>query len=204
MAGTNKKSAKPATKHRGNSAKGQSPAIASTAKENTSNAAPAASGDTKPFAGLIDVGAVAPSFSLPDESGTTHTLAQYAGRWIVIYFYPKDDTPGCTVEACGFRDASADFKKRGAVVLGVSPDDAKSHAKFIAKFKLPFTLLADTEQAMCKAFGVWQEKSMYGRRYMGVARTTYLIDPKGKVAARWDKVKVQGHEMEVLAKIENE
>ncbi len=158
--------------------------------------------EAKPFAGLIDVGAAAPAFRLPDQTGTTHTLSQYAGQWVVIYFYPKDDTPGCTVEACGFRDSSAAFKKRGAAVLGVSPDDAKSHAKFIAKYKLPFTLLADTEQVMCKAYGVWQEKSMYGRRYMGVARTTYLIDPQGHIAARWDKVKAAGHEQDVLAKMD--
>lgn len=207
MATTKKKSAKPATKADRPLATGKPaksvkaiPAKKSiTAKHSNP---PPADATAKPFAELIDVGAAAPAFNLPDADGAAHTLSQYAGRWVVIYFYPKDDTSGCTVEACGFRDTSADFKKRGAEVLGVSPDDEPSHAKFIAKFSLPFTLLSDTEKVMCKAYGVWQEKSMYGRRYMGVARTTYLIDPKGNVAARWDKVKVNGHEREVLAMID--
>src|SRR5687768_937522 len=134
--------------------------------------------------GLIDPGQPAPDFSLNDQDGKTHKLRDYRGKWVVIYFYPKDDTPGCTVEACRFRDGADVFKQRGAVVLGVSPDSEKSHGKFAAKFGLPFPLLADTEKAMCQAYGVWQEKSMYGRKYMGVARTTYLIDPQGKVAHR--------------------
>ncbi len=195
MAAMKRKSAKAATA-------GRSTKSTKRATRTAKPMATPASASAKPFADLIDVGALAPAFDLPDQVGVTHTLSQYAGRWLVIYFYPKDDTPGCTVEACGFRDHAAAFKKRGAAVLGVSPDDAKSHAKFITKYRLPFTLLADTERAMCQAFGVWQEKSMYGRRYMGVARTTYLIDPKGYVAARWDKVKVARHEQEVLAKID--
>ncbi len=155
-----------------------------------------------PATGVIEPGQAAPDFSLEDQKNQVQTLKGFRGQWVVLYFYPKDDTPGCTVEACRFRDSSAEFTKRGAVVLGVSPDDAKSHGKFVNKFSLPFPLLADTEKKACQAYGVWQEKSMYGRKYMGVARTTYLIDPKGKVAARWDKVKPTEHDSEVLAKLD--
>ncbi|MEM7627139.1 MAG: thioredoxin-dependent thiol peroxidase [Planctomycetota bacterium] len=149
----------------------------------------------------IEIGRKAPAFNLTDQAGKTHKLADYAGKWVVLYFYPKDSTPGCTKEACGFRDAAKDLKKAGAVVLGVSPDDEKSHAKFAEKQALNFPLLADTKQAACEKYGVWQEKSMYGKKYMGVVRTTYLIDPKGKVAARWDKVKVAGHVEAVLEQL---
>ncbi len=154
---------------------------------------------------LIDPGSPAPAFSLPDAQGATHTLASYRGRPVVLYFYPKDDTSACTAEACAFRDALPRFEKLGrAAVLGVSPDNAKSHAKFAAKFDLAFPLLADVPSASgipaaCNAFGVWAEKSMYGKKYMGVVRTTYLIDAQGRVARRWDKVKVEGHADEVLA-----
>lgn len=153
---------------------------------------------------LIDPGTKAPAFKLPDQAGKAHALADYAGKPLVLYFYPKDDTDGCTKQACQFRDALPDFSKLGAAVLGVSPDSADSHAKFVAKQKLTFTLLADeppSEKAappICDRFGVWQEKSMYGRKYMGVVRTTYLIGPDGKVARRWDKVSVPGHAAEVL------
>lgn len=151
--------------------------------------------------GMIEPGKSAKAFSLPDQSGRVHKLKDYAGRWLVIYFYPKDNTSGCTKEACQFRDELPDFEKVGASVLGVSPDSEKSHAGFAEKYELPFPLLADTEKKMLEAYGVWQEKSMYGRKYMGVVRTTYLIDPKGKVAARWDKVKVPGHASAVRDKI---
>ncbi|MEM7229337.1 MAG: thioredoxin-dependent thiol peroxidase [Planctomycetota bacterium] len=160
---------------------------------------------------LIDEGASAPSFSLPDQSGTMHTLAEYAGRPFVLYFYPKDDTSGCTKQACGFRDSMPDFESLDVPVLGVSPDDERSHTKFVDKHDLNFTLLADVpvkpEDAeknekgtptTCNAFGVWQEKSMYGKTYMGVVRTTYLINADGTVAKRWDKVKVPGHVEAVL------
>jgi len=153
-------------------------------------------------ANLVDPGKAAPAFSMPDQTGKTHAKKDYVGRWLVIYFYPKDNTPGCTKEACSFRDMQTEFEKRNAAVLGVSPDTEKKHAKFIEKYDLNFDLLADTEQTLCSQFGVWQEKSMYGRKYMGVVRTTYLIDPKGNVAFRWDKVKVKGHDDEVLAKID--
>lgn len=152
---------------------------------------------------LIEPKAKAPNFSLKDHSGKVHTLADFKGRPLVLYFYPKDDTSGCTDEACQFRDALPKFTTAQAAVVGVSPDDQASHAKFVTKHKLNFTLLADPagpngEPPVCAAFGVWQEKSMYGRAYMGVARTTFLIAPDGTIAARWDKVKVAGHAAEVL------
>lgn len=149
--------------------------------------------------GLIAVGEAAPDFELADQSGKTHRLADYRGRWVVLYFYPKDDTPGCTKEACAFRDNLARFSKRKAAVLGVSPDSVESHQKFAGKFKLPFPLLADPDKTVCQAYGVWQEKVNYGRKYMGVVRTTYLIDPEGKVSHVWPKVKVAGHEVQVLS-----
>lgn len=151
--------------------------------------------------GLIEPGRKAPAFTAPDQQGRKHSLKDYAGQWVVLYFYPKDDTPGCTTEACDFRDNLARLTASGAVVLGVSPDDEKSHAKFADKFKLPFPLLADTDQKICGKYGVWQEKSLYGRKFMGVVRTTYLIDPTGKVAHRFDKVKVKDHVDAVLDKI---
>lgn len=153
---------------------------------------------------LIDPGQKAPAFSLPDQSGRVHALADYRGRQLILYFYPKDDTSGCTAQACAFRDLRPAFEKVGVPVLGVSPDDAKSHAKFAGKYDLPFPLLADVPEgdtklpAVCDSYGVWQEKSMYGRKYMGVQRTTYLIGPDGNVERRWDKVKVPGHVEEVL------
>ena len=142
---------------------------------------------------LIDPGKKAPAFTLVDQSGTKHSLKDYVGKWVVLFFYPKDDTSGCTKEACGFRDALPDFEGVNAVVLGCSPQDVKSKAKFASKYELTYPILADDEAKVCEKYGVWQEKSMYGRQYMGVARTTYLIDPTGKVAERWDKVSVGGH-----------
>ena len=153
-------------------------------------------------AGPIDIGKKAPAFHLADQSGDKHRLSDYAGRWVVLFFYPKDDTSGCTKEACQFRDASGELQARGAVVLGVSPQDTKSKAKFAAKHELNFPILADDDARTCGKYGVYQEKSMYGRTYMGVVRTTYLIDPKGKIAHRWDKVKVPGHSEAVLAKLD--
>ncbi|MEQ9461327.1 MAG: thioredoxin-dependent thiol peroxidase [Phycisphaeraceae bacterium] len=153
---------------------------------------------TKP---LTEVGKKAPALSLKDEDGKAHKLADYKGKWVVLYFYPKDDTSGCTKQACQFRDGLPKFRKSKAVILGVSPDDETSHTKFIAKHDLNFTLLADPDASICAKYGVWQEKSMYGKKYMGVVRTTYLIDPDGKVAERWDKVKVPGHDAEVLQRI---
>jgi len=155
---------------------------------------------------LVDPGKKAPAFSSKDQSGEVVRLADLAGAPVVLYFYPKDDTSGCTAEACAFRDLRPDFSRLKAVILGVSPDDEKSHQKFVAKHDLNFTLLADVapeggDPPICSKYGVWQEKSMYGRKYMGVVRTTYLIDGAGKVARRWDAVKVPDHAEEVLAAV---
>jgi len=150
---------------------------------------------------LIEPGRKAPAFTLTDQTGTKHKLGDYKGKAVVVYFYPKDDTSGCTKEACQFRDLSSEMKKAGTVVLGISPQDEKSKAKFADKHDLNFPLLADHESKVCEKYGVWAEKSMYGKKYMGVVRTTYLIDADGKVAKRWDKVKVPGHGDEVLAAV---
>lgn len=150
---------------------------------------------------LIEPGRKAPAFTLNDQDGKTHRLSDYEGRPVVLYFYPKDDTPGCTVEACAFRDNLPRFKPGRAVILGVSILDEKSKAKFAAKHELNFPLLADADHAVADKYGAWQERSMYGRKYMGVARVTYLIGPDGKVVQRWDKVKPDGHADEVLAAV---
>jgi len=151
--------------------------------------------------GTIDLGKVAPAFTLTDQAGAKHRLKDYRDRWVVLYFYPRDHTSGCTKEACQFRDTRVKFDREQAAVLGVSPDSEDSHQKFIEKQNLNFDLLADTDRKVCARYGVWREKSMYGRKYMGVVRTTYLIDPKGRVAFRWDKVKVTGHAETVLKKL---
>jgi peroxiredoxin Q/BCP len=150
---------------------------------------------------LIDEGKKAPAFSLKDQDGKTHKLADYAGKPVVLYFYPKDDTPGCTKESCEFRDNLPHFKKSKAAIFGMSILDEKSKKKFADKFDLNFPLLADADHAVAEKYGVWQEKSLYGRKFMGIVRTTYLIGPDGKVAKRWDNVKVDGHAEEVLAAV---
>lgn len=150
---------------------------------------------------MIQEGQPAPDFALPDQDGRTVRLSDLKGTTVVLYFYPKDDTSGCTKQACGFRDARAAYEEAGARVLGVSPDDAKSHRKFADKYELPFTLLSDTDTAVCQAFGVWKQKSMYGRTYMGVERTTYVIGPDGLVRKVFPRVKVDGHAAAVLAAI---
>jgi thioredoxin-dependent peroxiredoxin len=147
---------------------------------------------------LIDQGKKAPAFSLKDQRGKAHKLADYAGHPVVLYFYPKDDTPGCTKEACAFRDSLPRFKPSKAAVLGVSILDEASKARFASKYDLTFPLLADADHEVAERYGVWQKKSRYGRTYMGIVRTTYLIDGNGKVAKRWDNVKVDGHADEVL------
>lgn len=157
---------------------------------------------------LIDPGKKAPALTLTDADGNKHSLKDCAGKPVVLYFYPKDNTSGCTNQACQFRDLLPKFKRSKAVVFGVSPDSEKSHAKFIADHDLNFTLLSDPKDddgnpKVCSKYGVWVEKSMYGRKYMGVVRTTYLIDASGKVAKRWDKVKVPGHVEEVLAAVKD-
>ncbi|HYB44659.1 MAG TPA: thioredoxin-dependent thiol peroxidase [Candidatus Methylomirabilis sp.] len=147
---------------------------------------------------VVEVGRKAPAFSLKDQAGRGHRLADYAGQPLIIYFYPKDDTPGCTKEACAFRDALPDFGRSKAAVLGVSVLDVASKAKFAAKHKLGFPLLADPEHEVAEKYGAWKKKSMYGKSFMGVARMTYLVGSDGKVVRRWDDVKVDGHAQEVL------
>ena len=147
---------------------------------------------------LIEPGKKAPSFTLNDQDGTTHKLADYEGRPVILYFYPKDDTPGCTKETCAFQSNLPKFKTRKAVVLGVSILDERSKAKFAAKYDITFPLLADADHVVAEKYGVWQEKSRYGRKYMGIVRTTYLIGPDGRVEQRWDNVKVDEHAAEVL------
>ena len=148
-----------------------------------------------------DVGDVAPDFTLPADDGTAVTLSALRGRRVVLFFYPKDDTSGCTAEACEFRDLFPRFTGLDAVVLGVSPDDAKSHRKFKAKYELPFTLLVDEGHALAERYGVWVEKSMYGRRYWGNERTTFLIDADGRIARIFRKVTPAGHAAEVAEAI---
>ncbi len=172
----------------------------STRKKPARIAKPSAAG-TPADGDLVEVGRAAPAFALTDQTGRQHALKDYLGKWVVLYFYPKDNTSGCTKQACQFRDQLPDFTGADAVVLGVSPDSEKSHTGFIEKQKLNFDLLTDPDKKVLAKYGVWQEKSMYGRKYMGVVRTTYLIDPDGKVAHRWEKVKVPGHADEVLEKI---
>jgi thioredoxin-dependent peroxiredoxin len=146
-------------------------------------------------------GKKAPDFSLKDDAGANVKLSALKGRKVVLYFYPKDDTPGCTKEACSFRDGFKEIQKKGAIVLGVSPDTVESHRKFKEKFKLNFPLLSDDEKNVVNAYGVWKEKSLYGRKYMGVERTTFVIDEEGKVKKVFPKVKVDGHYEEVISEL---
>jgi peroxiredoxin Q/BCP len=147
------------------------------------------------------VGDPAAEFTLPDDTGHPHTLSQYRGKTVVLYFYPKDDTPGCTAEACGFRDRLGDFAERNAVVLGVSPDSPHSHERFAQKYGLTFPLLADEGHKVAARYGVWVQKSRYGRTYMGVARSTFVIDANGRIAHVFHNVHPDGHEREVLTKL---
>ena len=151
---------------------------------------------------LIDEGKKAPAFSLNDQNGKTHRLSDYEGKPVILYFYPKDDTPGCTKESCAFRDNLPLFKKSKAAVFGVSILDEASKKRFADKFDLTFPLLADADHKVAEKYGVWQKKSLYGRAFMGIVRTTYLIDGDGKVAKRWDNVKVDGHAEDVLAAVQ--
>ena len=150
---------------------------------------------------VVTVGQTAPDFTLQASNNETISLHDYRGKNVVLYFYPKDMTPGCTTEACDFRDFHGDFAKLNTVVLGISPDDVKSHDKFTAKHELPFPLLADTDHQVAEAYGVWVLKKMYGREYMGIERSTFLIDSEGKIAHVWPKVKVAGHVQDVLETI---
>ena len=147
----------------------------------------------------LKAGDVAPDFSVASNGGGKVSLADFKGKPVILYFYPKDDTPGCTKEACAFRDGFAEFEKRGAVVLGVSTDPVKSHDKFAEKFQLPFTLLADVDKRIVTAYGVWGEKSFMGRKYLGTHRVTFLIGPDGRIKKIWPQVKPDEHAGEVLA-----
>ena len=147
------------------------------------------------------VGTKAPSFKAPDQDGTVRSSKDYLGKWVILYFYPKDDTPGCTTEACSFRDGFSKFKRAGIEVIGVSVDSVKKHAKFVEKYSLPFTLLSDEDKKIVQASGVWGLKKFMGREYMGTNRVSYLINPEGKIAKVYDKVKPDEHSDEVLADV---
>ena len=148
---------------------------------------------------MVEEGKPAPDFELTSDSGETVKLSSLRGKPVVLYFYPKDDTPGCTTQACGIRDVYADFRDRGAVVLGVSPDDKASHVKFKQKYSLPFTLLADPEHAVAEEYGVWKERNRYGKKSMGIERSTFVIDADGNVAKAMRRVKPETHAADVLA-----
>jgi peroxiredoxin Q/BCP len=154
--------------------------------------------DTEDTPRVPEAGEVAPDFTLPSSTGESIHLANLRGKPVVLYFYPKDDTPGCTTEACSFRDAWQEMQQQGIVVLGISRDTIKSHQKFANKYGLPFTLLSDEDGTVAQQYGVWVEKSMYGRKYMGVARTTFYIRPNGIIGHVWERVKPEGHAQKVL------
>ena len=149
----------------------------------------------------LEIGAKAPEIKLNDDAGNDFKLSALKGKAVVLFFYPKADTPGCTKEACEFRDAGPTFGKKDTVILGISPDDSKAQAKFKTKFGLPYTLLCDTDHAVAEADGVWKEKSMYGKKYMGIERTTFVIGADGKIAKIFEKVKPEGHAEQVLASL---
>lgn len=140
----------------------------------------------------------APDFTLPDENGVARSLSEFRGKPVILYFYPKDDTPGCTTEACSFRDDYQAYRDKGVVILGVSPDSSKSHTKFKSKYSLPFPLLADEEHQVCELYGAWGQKKFMGREYDGVLRTTFLISPEGTILKAWEGVKPNGHSAEIL------
>jgi len=150
---------------------------------------------------MLEVGTKAPDFTLPDQNGDLHSLSVYRGKKVILYFYPKDNTPGCTKQACGFAERYPKFTEKGAVVLGISKDSVASHKKFEEKYGLPFTLLADPELVAIQAYDVWQEKKNYGKTYMGVVRTTYLIDEEGKIAKAFDKVKAADNPEQMLGEL---
>ena len=151
----------------------------------------------------LKVGQSAPNFTLPDQDSKIHELSDYKGGWVLVYFYPKDDTPGCTKEACSIRDSFPKFKKLKAVVLGISIDSTKSHAKFAKKYKLPFTILADEDKKIINKYGVWTKKKFMGRTYMGTLRASFLINPKGKIAKIYEKVNSEVHVEEVIEDLKN-
>ncbi len=148
---------------------------------------------------MLKAGDVAPEFELQSDSGDTVRLSDLRGKKVILYFYPKDDTPGCTTQACEFRDRMPDIEREGALILGISPDNVRSHQKFKSKYELPFTLLADPDHAVAESYGAWGEKKMYGKVYEGILRTTYLIDEQGKIEQVFEKVKPKGHSQQVLS-----
>ena len=150
---------------------------------------------------MLEIGTNAPDFTLPDQNGNMHSLSEYRGKKVILYFYPKDNTPGCTKQACGFAERYPQFTEKGAVVLGISKDSVASHKKFEEKYGLPFTLLADPELVAIQAYDVWQEKKNYGKTYMGVVRTTYLIDENGKIVKAFDKVKAADNPEQMLGEL---
>ena len=150
---------------------------------------------------MLEVGTQAPDFTLPDQNGNRHSLSDYRGKEVILYFYPKDNTPGCTKQACGFAERYPQFIEKGAVVLGISKDSVASHKKFEEKYGLPFTVLSDPELVAIQAYDVWQEKKNYGKTYMGVVRTTYLIDEEGKIAKAFDKVKAADNPEQMLGEL---
>ncbi|EHL10125.1 hypothetical protein HMPREF9625_01125 [Oribacterium parvum ACB1] len=150
---------------------------------------------------MLEVGTKAPDFTLPDQNGDLHSLSEYRGKKVILYFYPKDNTPGCTKQACGFAERYPQFIEKGAVVLGISKDSVASHKKFEEKYGLPFTILSDPELVAIQAYDVWQEKKNYGKTYMGVVRTTYLIDEEGKIAKAFDKVKAADNPEQMLGEL---
>ena len=150
---------------------------------------------------MLEVGTQAPDFTLPDQNGNMHSLSEYRGKKVILYFYPKDNTPGCTKQACGFAERYPQFIEKGAVVLGISKDSVASHKKFEEKYGLPFTILSDPELVAIQAYDVWQEKKNYGKTYMGVVRTTYLIDEEGKIAKAFDKVKAADNPEQMLGEL---
>ena len=150
---------------------------------------------------MLEVGTKAPDFTLPDQNGNMHSLSEYRGKKVILYFYPKDNTAGCTKQACGFAERYPQFTEKGAVVLGVSKDSVASHKKFEEKYGLPFTILSDPELVAIQAYDVWQEKKNYGKTYMGVVRTTYLIDEKGKIVKAFDKVKAADNPEQMLGEL---
>lgn len=150
---------------------------------------------------MLEIGTNAPDFTLPDQNGNMHSLSEYRGKKVILYFYPKDNTPGCTKQACGFAELYPQFTEKGAVVLGISKDSVASHKKFEEKYGLPFTLLADPELVAIQAYDVWQEKKNYGKTYMGVVRSTYLIDENGKIVKAFDKVKAADNPEQMLGEL---
>lgn len=173
-------------------------AAPSTSKSKKTNVAKAVPGPTVP----LKAGQKAPAFSLPNQDGNVVSLSQFKGKKVVLYFYPKDDTPGCTKESCAFRDGMDEIRESGAVVLGVSGDSVDSHKKFAKKFNLNFPLLSDERKTVLRAYGVWKEKSLYGRKFMGIERTTFIIDEQGTIDDIFQKVKVDGHLEEVLGELD--